>query len=211
MSCLSQRPKASPHDQKQNRMNHPLREYARTNFGKYIGTLAKNAEISLLNWSVQSARRQNRDASWENPLFRQIYKTKLGWLLAEFRRPNYAVTALLVPDASGYVHLQLHYDKENQLAWRLKHKELDVRQLAKYPADVLWPDGPWAKTMLAMRTKDLIREEAKAKMDADYVGMFKCRRCGKNKVTYTSAQTRSADEPMTNFFCCLSCGNRWKG
>lgn len=30
-------------------------------------------------------------------------------------------------------------------------------------------------------------------------GMFKCGRCGQNRTTYTQAQTRSADEPMTTF------------
>lgn len=41
-------------------------------------------------------------------------------------------------------------------------------------------------------------------------GMFQCRKCKKRKTTYYSVQTRSADEPMTNFITCLSCGNRWK-
>jgi len=54
-------------------------------------------------------------------------------------------------------------------------------------------------------------EEIKAKENEDYNGLFKCKKCGTNKVTYTQAQTRSADEPMTTFFNCLNCGNRWKG
>ena len=37
-----------------------------------------------------------------------------------------------------------------------------------------------------------------------------CGKCGQKKVTYTQAQTRSADEPMTTFCTCLNCGNRWK-
>jgi hypothetical protein len=36
--------------------------------------------------------------------------------------------------------------------------------------------------MLKSRAKELAKEESQAKMDADYVGMFKCRRCGKNEV-----------------------------
>jgi len=188
-------------------MNHPLREYARTTFGKHIGTLAKNAEISLLNWSVQNARRRGKDASWENPEFRRIYKTKLGWLTTELQRPNYvALTTEVVDD-----RIQVKLSLANQLAHRLVVKELDVRQLAKYPAEILWPEGPWAASMFKMRAKELAKEQAQAALDAEYNGMFKCRRCGKNKVTYTQAQTRSADEPMTTFFCCLACGNRWKG
>ena len=39
---------------------------------------------------------------------------------------------------------------------------------------------------------------------------FHCRKCKKNLCTYYQLQTRSADEPMTTFVTCLSCGNNWK-
>ena len=41
-------------------------------------------------------------------------------------------------------------------------------------------------------------------------GMYTCGRCGSKKIKNSEAQTRSADEPMTQFFTCLDCGNRWK-
>ena len=37
-----------------------------------------------------------------------------------------------------------------------------------------------------------------------------CGKCGQKKVSYSQAQTRSADEPMTTFCECQVCGNRWK-
>jgi transcription elongation factor S-II len=39
---------------------------------------------------------------------------------------------------------------------------------------------------------------------------LQCGKCGQRKVSYTQAQTRSADEPMTTFCECLHCGNKWK-
>ena len=39
---------------------------------------------------------------------------------------------------------------------------------------------------------------------------LQCGKCGQKKVSYSQAQTRSADEPMTTFCECLACGNRWK-
>ncbi|KPM37348.1 hypothetical protein AK830_g9202 [Neonectria ditissima] len=39
---------------------------------------------------------------------------------------------------------------------------------------------------------------------------FECSRCKQKKVSYTQAQTRAADEPMTTFCECMHCGNRWK-
>ena len=40
--------------------------------------------------------------------------------------------------------------------------------------------------------------------------LLKCPRCRKNNCTYTQMQTRSADEPMTNFCFCGDCGYNWR-
>lgn len=39
---------------------------------------------------------------------------------------------------------------------------------------------------------------------------FTCRKCKGNQCTYYQMQTRSADEPMTTFVCCIKCSARWK-
>jgi len=39
---------------------------------------------------------------------------------------------------------------------------------------------------------------------------FQCSKCREKMVSYSQAQTRSADEPMTTFCECMNCGNRWK-
>ena len=39
---------------------------------------------------------------------------------------------------------------------------------------------------------------------------MQCGKCKEEKVHYTQAQTRSADELMTTFCECQNCGNRWK-
>ena len=41
-------------------------------------------------------------------------------------------------------------------------------------------------------------------------GAFTCSKCRSKKTTFYEMQTRSADEPMTLFIQCLSCGSRWK-
>lgn len=40
--------------------------------------------------------------------------------------------------------------------------------------------------------------------------IFKCSKCGKRQCSYRQLQTRSADEPMTTFVSCISCGHKWK-
>ncbi|KAI1309902.1 transcription elongation factor s-ii [Xylaria venustula] len=39
---------------------------------------------------------------------------------------------------------------------------------------------------------------------------LECSGCKKKMVSYTQAQTRSADEPMTTFCTCMNCGKHWK-
>lgn len=41
-------------------------------------------------------------------------------------------------------------------------------------------------------------------------GIHKCKKCSKRKISIYSMQTRSCDEPMTNFYTCVSCGCKWK-
>jgi hypothetical protein len=188
-------------------MEHALRDFARTRLGAHFtGVAVRNAEKSIYNWAVQSTRAQNDVASWENHLFRWRYKQKVVGLVNELGRAPMAAVDLAVTGD----RVKLEIKVMPQLVRRLQVKELDMKNLAKYPADVLWPDGPMARTAFELKSRDLQMEAAKAK-EEDYSGMFTCKRCRKAKVTYTQAQTRSADEPMTTFFCCLECGNRWKG
>lgn len=46
--------------------------------------------------------------------------------------------------------------------------------------------------------------------EQEHDGFFTCGKCKSKKTTYTQAQTRSADEPMTTFVTCLNCEHRWK-
>jgi len=38
-------------------------------------------------------------------------------------------------------------------------------------------------------------------------GMYACKKCKRRKVTMHLQQTRSADEPMTEFYTCIDCGH----
>ena len=180
-------------------MEHALREYARTGFARALGAgaAARNCERSVYNWAVQETRGHQDDPSWENRLFRTRYKQKAFGLLRELERGPEVATDLQVVD--GRVALGLSVVP--QLVKRLQRKELDSKNLARYSADVLWPEGPYAKQAFELKRKDLEMEAARAKGDEGYSGMFTCKRCYKKKVTYTQAQTRSADEPSTFLLC----------
>ncbi|KAK3330103.1 putative transcription elongation factor [Apodospora peruviana] len=83
-----------------------------------------------------------------------------------------------------------------------------------------------AADFVVMNEKELASEEQRKKDEAlekenmkkaqmpvpekSVSSALRCGKCGQKKVSYTQAQTRSADEPMTTFCECLVCGNRWK-
>ncbi|XP_040210138.1 transcription elongation factor A protein 1 isoform X2 [Rana temporaria] len=66
------------------------------------------------------------------------------------------------------------------------------------------------KEMRKNMTKEAIREHQIAKTGGTETDLFSCGKCKKKNCTYTQVQTRSADEPMTTFVFCNTCGNRWK-
>lgn len=55
-----------------------------------------------------------------------------------------------------------------------------------------------------------IYREKKLQEINDGPGLFICRKCKSKNTDYHQLQTRSADEPLTNFHLCNSCGHRWK-
>jgi hypothetical protein len=175
-------------------MNHPCRDFARERFAQSIGSITsptvKNAERSVYNWAVQEIRAHTGNPSWENPQFRWRYKQKLHALLQELTRGEAVDVSLQVVGD----HVNFSCKIIPQLVYRLRRKELEAKSLARYSADVLWPEGPYATKRLELREKDMAREKSKAQ-DENYEGLFKCGKCKSTKTSYYQMQTRSADEP----------------
>jgi DNA-directed RNA polymerase subunit M/transcription elongation factor TFIIS len=55
-----------------------------------------------------------------------------------------------------------------------------------------------------------LKVRSKDQLIADNDSMLQCSKCKKNAVEYYQLQTRSADEPITNFCHCLNCDKRWR-
>ncbi len=53
----------------------------------------------------------------------------------------------------------------------------------------------------------IMHDNAKAKK---IKSIYTCGKCSSNAVLMFQQQTRSADEPMTQFFTCCDCNNRWQ-
>jgi transcription elongation factor S-II len=128
--------------------------------------------------------------------------------------------ALDLPAAKGDSSAAAYRDKIRSLYQNLRNKsnpELKVRVLT----------GEVTPTRLVVMTHEELKSKeqraadaaiAKENMNNAMVAQeqksvstaLQCGKCGQKKVSYSQAQTRSADEPMTTFCECLVCGNRWK-
>ena len=58
--------------------------------------------------------------------------------------------------------------------------------------------------------KENMNQAMVAQVEKSISDSLVCGKCKQKKVSYSQAQTRSADEPMTTFCECMNCGNRWK-
>ncbi|ODM94916.1 Transcription elongation factor A protein 1 [Orchesella cincta] len=66
------------------------------------------------------------------------------------------------------------------------------------------------KSLRAQFIKESIENAQLATIPGTKTDLLRCGKCRKRNCTYNQLQTRSADEPMTTFVLCNSCGNRWK-
>ena len=85
-------------------------------------------------------------------------------------------------------------------------KLMPLREIANLKPDEIFPEL-WKPIQKKVWDKEVILG---FKPDEYNDGIEQCRRCKSYKTTYYSKQTRSADEPMTNFFTCHNCGKHWK-
>ncbi|MCS7145901.1 MAG: transcription factor S [Aigarchaeota archaeon] len=60
------------------------------------------------------------------------------------------------------------------------------------------------------KTKKTVMVDDMEKEVLPKTGDVQCPQCGNKEAYWWSVQTRSADEPMTQFFRCTKCGYTWR-
>jgi transcription elongation factor S-II len=148
-----------------------------------------------------------------------------GLCLGSTESPKTVLAKATAVETAAYKYLgpetkEEYRTKMRSLFQNLKNKSnpnLRIRVLA----GEIGPDDFVRMSSDELRSAEQREADAKIKklnMDKAMVGQpersistsLQCGKCGQRKVTYTEAQTRSADEPMTLFCTCVNCGKSWR-
>lgn len=148
--------------------------------------ISRNIEKGIYNYTIEVAKQKNIGRFWENPVFKNLYMNKLISIYSNLKKNSYI-------------------GNENLLK-RIKKKEIKAQKLATMSVYDIYPEN-WALLLDQKAKRDKLKYEMKQEAMTD---AFKCRKCGSRDCSYYEVQTRSADEPMTQFINCLNCGCRWK-
>jgi len=150
---------------------------------KYI---SRNVEKSIYNYIIKLSKNKNIERSWNNDIFRNLYLSKIISIYSNLKSDSYI--------------------KNNNFLTLVKNDEIDIKNIATMSVYDIFPEN-WKEILELKSKKDKLKYELKPEAMTD---AFKCRKCGSRSTSYYEVQTRSADEPMTQFITCLNCNNRWK-
>jgi len=152
--------------------------------------IARDIERGVLRQTIRQIINHGVNGrTWKDPVIKEVYT-------AVFQK----VYRNLVPSGNE------QSVGNPKLLELVKNGTIPAEEIAMMDPAKLWPDK-WrdmeeARIMRQIATLETTSEAA--------TNLFLCRKCKNRKCVYTEVQTRSADEPMTTFICCLVCGNRWK-
>ena len=149
-------------------------------------SLSRNIEKSIFNFVIDNARENNINRRWDNKIFYNLYFSKVRSIYSNL-------------DKESYINNDYLYDK-------IKNNDIKAEDISKLSVYEIHP-GNWKDIIDAKIKRDRMKYDIKPESMTD---RYKCRKCGSRKCSYYEMQTRSADEPMTQFFTCLECKNRWK-
>lgn len=166
----------------------PKRQFCIDKFCEIFKTIQDNVlvinlEKGIFNETIKLCKEKNEELKWANAFLFKTYAKLARKVIA-----NLTYT----PNAE--------YVKNNIL-----NKIWKPESLASMTHKELYPEL-YANLKLTIMSKYISNKTEEQEHD----GFFKCGKCKSMKTTYTQAQTRSADEPMTTFVTCLNCNHRWK-
>ena len=140
-----------------------------------------NLEKGVFNYAIQEADKKEIVKKWDNVYFTQFYIDKMRSVITNLEKNE---------DLRKIVLAKLI--KAHELAF-MTHQQMNPKK--------------WQKMLDDKKIRDENKYAPKIEASTDN---YTCRKCKSKKCSYYQMQTRSADEPMTTFVSCISCGSRWK-
>ena len=148
--------------------------------------LSRQIEQQLYNMTIRVAKERFIKRSWDNQLFKYLYISKIR---------------------SFYTNIATNcYVNNTNFKKKILEGTIKIEQISELSVYDIYPEN-WAELLDKKIKRDKLKYEMKPTAMTD---QFKCRKCSSRSCSYYEVQTRSADEPMTQFITCLDCGNRWK-
>jgi len=148
--------------------------------------LSRRIEKQLYNASIRIAKERCMKRVWDNIIFKSLYISKIKSFYSNIAEGSYVKNP---------------YFKE-----KILNGDIKIEQISDLSVYDIYPEN-WAELLDKKIKRDKLKYEMKPKAMTD---QYKCRKCSSRSCSYYEVQTRSADEPMTQFISCLDCGNRWK-
>ena len=146
----------------------------------------RQIEQNIYNSTIQYAISKNFNRNWENKHFKNIYFARIRSFYTNIK-------------SSSYLH---NIEFKNNI----ENGTIDCSTISSLTPYDIFPEN-WKDLIDCKMRKDKLKYELKPEAMTD---MFKCNKCHGRSCTYYEIQTRSADEPMTQFITCLTCNNNWK-
>jgi DNA-directed RNA polymerase subunit M/transcription elongation factor TFIIS len=147
---------------------------------------ATDLEIGIFNATLDYANSLRIQLSWSCQLFMETYINNARAIYSNLKKDSYI--------------------GNTDLLERLKSQEFTPHELAYMSYEEMYPEK-WKEII------DKQKLRLKAAYEVKQVSMtdaIKCGKCKNNKISYYELQIRSGDENMTQFFCCITCGHKWK-
>ena len=167
-----------------------IRDVVIRNFQELVedDNIVKELEHSILHTVSDESIKEGIEVDWGNRIFWNMYRNHAMSLYENLR------------GSDSYVN-----NTENWLE-KLKNNEITPRNLVQMNAVELCPSR-WKNVV-----DKVIESEKKLYSKSECASiMMWCSGCKKKtKCDYYQMQTRSADEPMTQFIRCLNCGKQWR-
>tara|TARA_B110000285_G_scaffold2803_1_gene2931 strand:- start:1969 stop:2496 length:528 start_codon:yes stop_codon:yes gene_type:complete len=147
---------------------------------------SRQIEQSIYNETIRFSSENNIKRLWDNKIFKSLYLSRIRSIYTNLKEDSYL--------------------QNKNLKNKILENKIDPRNISSLSRYDIFPEI-WGELLKKLAEKDKLKYELKPEAMTD---MFKCRKCGSRSCAYYEFQTRSADEPMTQFITCLDCNNNWK-